>query len=265
VNPSAKTAIVTGASRGIGKQIAIELGRRGMNVTVAARTVEPRRRLPGTIGETVAEVEAVGAEALAVQADMAVADDLERLVEETVDRFGRIDVLVNNAAATAGKAWGAPLLELTREEWMAQYAVNLHAPFTLLRAVVPIMRDQGGGRVINLTTAGHRGEQEPAPGLPVPLAYPSSKAALDQLCRSVAAQLRPFNVSITNVHPGFVRTEMTELLAENGMDASAAIAMDVPTAVIAHLATCPDPMRYTGVVLVAEEMAPEMDDGSSCA
>lgn len=249
-----KTALVTGASRGIGKQIAIELGRRGAAVVVAARTVEARRRLPGTIGETVEAIEAIGAEALAVQADVAVEQDLDRLVREATERFGTVDILVNNAAATAGKSWGAPLLELTRAEWMAQFDVNLHAPFSLMRAVVPIMQAHGGGRIINLTTAGHGGDEAPASGLPVPLAYPASKAALDQLCRSVAHQLRPLGVSVVNLHPGFVRTEMTDLLAEAGIDTSQAIPIDIPTRALAYLATCPDPMEHTGQVLEAESL-----------
>ena len=246
-----KTALVTGASRGIGKQIAIELGRLGASVVVAARTVEARKRLPGTIGDTVEAIRAVGAEALAVQADVAVADDLERLVAAAVERFGRVDILINNAAATAGKSWGAPLLELTREDWMDQYAVNLHAPFTLIRAVVPIMQAHGGGRIINLTTGTHGVEDTPTPELPTPLAYPSSKAALDELCRLVAPQLRALGVSVVNLHPGFVRTEMVDLMIEAGLDASEAIAMDIPTRALAYLATCPDPMVCTGLVLEA--------------
>src|SRR5215218_3160244 len=152
-----QVAIVTGASRGIGKQVALELARRGATVVVAARSVERHRRLPGTIGETVDQIEQAGGTALAVQADMASADDLERLVETARQRFGRIDLLVNNAAATATKTWGLPLLELSRADWIAQYDVNLHAPYTLMRAVVPVMRDGGGGRIINLTTGAHTG------------------------------------------------------------------------------------------------------------
>ena len=249
-----QVAIVTGASRGIGKQVAIELARRGASVVVAARTVEQRGRLPGTIGETVGQIESVGGRALAVQADMAVAADLERLVGEAQRVFGRIDVLVNNAAATATKTWGLPLLELSREEWMAQYDVNLHAPYTLMRSVVPLMAESGGGRIINLTTGSHSGDVEPAPGLPVPLAYPSSKAALDQLCRSVAPQLREYGVTVVNVDPGYVRTEMVDLMAGRGMDTSGAIPMDVPTQAIAYLATCDEPLRYTGRVVSAEAM-----------
>ena len=249
-----RVAIVTGASRGIGKQVAVELGRRGASVVIAARTVEQHGRLPGTIGETVGLIESAGGQALAVRADMANAEDLERLIAETRDSFGRIDILVNNAAATATKTWGLPLLELTREQWMAQYDVNLHAPYTLMRAVVPIMAEAGSGRIINLTTGLHSGDEEPAPGLPVPLAYPSSKAALDQLCKSVAPQLRQYGVTVVNINPGYVRTEMVDVMAERGMDVSDAIPMDIPTRAITYLATCDDPIRYTGQILSAEEM-----------
>ena len=285
-----KTALVTGGSRGIGKQTALELARRGANVAIAARTVEPRKQLRGTIGETLAELEAIGVRALAVQADMGNPDDLERLVAETLAAFGSVDVLINNAAATGGRAWGAPLLELTRDEWMAQYAVNLHAPYTLVRALAPVMRDQGGGRIINVTTASpavmedqaaaiaaRTGDAEahaaassggsgaagsaPAQGSPLgqtALAYLSSKAALDRFCQIVAPQLREMNVSITNVHPGAVHTEMVDLFAERGMPTDSFIPMDIPARALAYLATCADPMTYTGQLFVAERMVQEL-------
>lgn len=254
-----KVVIVTGASRGIGKQVAIELGRRGATVVVAARTVEARKTLPGTIGETVAAIEAAGGKALAVQADMGSEADLQRLVATTVEAFGRIDVLVNNAAATSGRAWGAPLLELSRADWQQQYDVNLNAPFTLTKAVAPIMAANGGGRVINVTTGHHGGDDyEPAPGIPVPLAYPSSKAALDKFCSLVSPELKRLGISIVNVNPGFVRTEMVDLMEQKGVDASASISITIPTRVLCHLATCDNPMRYTGQVIQAEEMIQEL-------
>ncbi|HEX5588455.1 MAG TPA: SDR family NAD(P)-dependent oxidoreductase, partial [Acidimicrobiia bacterium] len=212
-----KVAIVTGASRGVGKQIAIELATRGADVVVAARTVEPRRRLPGTIGETVEAVEALGRRAVAVQADVSVEDDLVKVVDTAVAELGRIDVLVNNAAYTSGKAWGLPLLELSRNDWHRQFATNLDAAFTLVQAVVPHMRDQGGGVIVNLTSAagdlvagGGGGGEESVMGT-APLAYASSKAALNRFANAVAGQLRPMGIAIVNVEPGFVRTEMVDI------------------------------------------------------
>ena len=113
-----RVAIVTGASRGIGRQIALELGRRGMTVVVAARTVDPHRRLPGTIGETVAAIEAAGGTALAVRTDVTVVEDLEQLVATAAAEFGRIDVLVNNAAETNSSA--APIDEMPRDTLAAR-------------------------------------------------------------------------------------------------------------------------------------------------
>ena len=121
-----RVAIVTGASRGIGRQIALELGRRGMTVVVAARTVDPHRRLPGTIGETVAAIEAAGGTALAVRTDVTVVEDLEQLVATAAAEFGRIDVLVNNAAETNSS--GAPIDEMPRATWLHEFDVNIHAP-----------------------------------------------------------------------------------------------------------------------------------------
>ena len=94
--------MVTGASRGIGRQVALELARRGAKVVVAARTVEAKRRLPGTVGETLLAIEDLHGVAIAVQVDVTEVIDLERLVMTTIDTFGRLDVLVNNAADTQG-------------------------------------------------------------------------------------------------------------------------------------------------------------------
>src|ERR1700678_4483248 len=110
-----KTVIVTGASRGIGRHLALELARRGAKVVVAARTVEAHKRLPGTIGETLAVIEEAGGSAIAVQVDVTKLEDLERLVRTTIDTFGRLDVLVNNAADTRGSS--APIDEYPHESW----------------------------------------------------------------------------------------------------------------------------------------------------
>jgi NAD(P)-dependent dehydrogenase (short-subunit alcohol dehydrogenase family) len=273
VDLTGRTAIITGASRGIGKQTAIRLGRRGANIVIAARTMETRKSVPGTLGDTLAAIEATGAQARAVQADMADPEDLERLVATTLDAFGGVDVLINNAAATGSRSWGAPLLDLSRRDWMWQYAVNLHAPFTLARAVVPIMRQRGGGRIINVTTgspevlrqagvdvgvnqdAGHTQE---AIGT-APLAYTSSKAALDRFCAVVAPQLRPYGIAIMNMHPGEVHTELADVLATRGYDTSNMIPMDIPAKALTYLASCDDPMAYTGRLLVAEKLVSDLD------
>jgi len=266
-----KTVIVTGASRGIGKQVALELARRGANIAIAARTVERRKQLPGTIGETLEQLEAVGAKAIAVQADLTAETDLAKIVDKTVEAFGGVDVLVNNAAATGHRAWGAPLLDLSRADFLMQYEVNLFAPFTLIQRVAPIMADRGGGRVINLTTAspevfrqnnmdpGSVGSARQTAVLgPAALGYTSSKAALDRFCAVVAPQLNEMGISISNVHPGSVRTELSEILGARGMDISNMIPTEIPTKAIAWLATCDDPMANTGRLFVAERLVADL-------
>ena len=109
-----KVALITGASRGVGKQAALDMARRGVRLVLAARTVEPDGKLPGTLGETLAAIEALGSQAIAVQTDLAKEADLENLVASAVERFGGVDILVNNAAATTGAMWQNGFLGLSR-------------------------------------------------------------------------------------------------------------------------------------------------------
>jgi NAD(P)-dependent dehydrogenase (short-subunit alcohol dehydrogenase family) len=260
-----KTAIVTGASRGIGKQVAIELGRRGANVVVAARTVEAHRRLSGTIGETVAAVEETGAKALAVRTDLRDPDDVADLVRQVTDRFGGVDILVNNAADTSG---GTPsVADLDREDWLAQFDANLHGPFSLIQAVMPSMRERGGGVIVNMTSgAGDlvpvapvaAGERGGPVGIGERVAYAASKAALNRLGNVIAPELRFYGIAVVSVDPGFTRTELVELMGERGMvQADAAVPMEVPMKTVVHVITCADPMQYTGQILRAAPFVAE--------
>jgi NAD(P)-dependent dehydrogenase (short-subunit alcohol dehydrogenase family) len=284
---SGKVAIVTGSSRGIGKRAALALARRGARLVVTARTVESAQNdLPGTIGQTVKEIEALGAEAIAVAADLSSEDDLKQIVDSALDRFGGVDILVNNAAVTVGHSWAAPLIEMPRADWLHHYAVNVHAPFTLMQLTVPSMESRGGGRILNVTTGSaeaHRLVEEPSPqgsvtyysgdasgGIPAPgasmnipalwsPAYFSSKRALDRLSNVIAPQLVPKNVFIMSVMPGWVATESAEANHELGDRQDAAmISMDVPARVLAYFAACEDPIEYTGRVFFAERELAEL-------
>jgi len=261
-----KVVVITGASRGMGKQAALSFARRGANVVIAARTVEPDDALPGSLGETLKQVEALGAGVLAVQTDLAKAADLERLVAAAVERFGGIDILINNAAATTGEMWAKRFLELTREEWLYQFDVNTHAPFTLMQLVAPIMEARGGGRIINITTGSAeslRLTEEPRAAeavggfnLTVP-GYFASKRALDRLANVVAPELARLNIAVIGLHPGLVQTELVDIrVKEQGLDNSTAVPMGVPARMMVYFAACEKPDEYSGRIFFAErEMA----------
>jgi len=260
-----KVAIITGASRGVGKQAALDFARRGARVVLAARTVEPGE-VPGTIGETLAGIEAAGGEAIAVATDLANEADLRGLVDAAVARFGGVDVLVNNAAATTGEIWGKPFLELTRAEWEYQFAVNTHAPFTLTQLCVPIMAARGGGRIINLSTGSGEVFRQPEElpklaavggfSLAVP-GYYASKRALDRFGNCMAPELHALGIAVIGLHPGLVATELVAIrVREKGLDPRVAVPMTVPARMIVYFAACEEPAEYTGRLFWAErEMA----------
>lgn len=263
-----KTVIITGASRGVGKQAALDFARGGANVVLAARTVNADETLPGTLGETLRQIESLGVGALAVPTDLAKEGDLHALVDAAVERFGGVDVLVNNAAATTGRFWGIPSLELTREEWLYQFDVNLHAPFTLIQRVVPIMERRGGGRILNLTTGSGEVFRQPEElpklasqgefSLTVP-GYFCSKRALDRLGNCLAPELAQKNIHVIGMHPGLVATELVAIrVRDAGLDDSVAVPMTVPARMLVYFAACENPLEYTGRLFWAERELADM-------
>jgi NAD(P)-dependent dehydrogenase (short-subunit alcohol dehydrogenase family) len=264
-----KVVIITGASRGIGKEAALAFARRGANLVLAARTsFNPHSKLPGTLNETLALIEDMGASAIAVQTDLASETDLKNLIDAAVERFGGVDVLVNNAAATSGDYWYKRFLDLPREDWLYQFDVNVHAPFTLMQLVVPLMESRGGGRILNVTTGCGEvfrlPEESPALettgefSLAVP-GYFASKRALDRLGNVIAPELARKGIAVIGVMPGLVATEIMVLrVEEDGLDDSTAVPMDVPARMLTYFASCTEPMEYTGRLFWAERELKEL-------
>ena len=183
-----KVALVTGAAVGMGRVIAVALGREGATVVVNYS------RSQVDAEETVKQVEATGARAAALQADVSQDADVRKMVNETVKRFGRIDVLVNNAGITAHVPF-ENLEGLDDEAFDRLYAVNVKGPFFTTRAVAPHMKRKGHGRIINLgSVAGQR-------PFGSSIAYSASKAALMHLSRCLAKTLGP-EIRINCVVPG---------------------------------------------------------------
>lgn len=192
MNVKGKAAIVTGSATGVGRSVALMLAELGCNVVVNYTRSENEAR------ETAAEVERRGAQALLVRADVSSDADCKRMVQEAVDRWGELSVLVNNAGTTVFVAH-ADLDALTDEMWDRIWAVNVKGAFLMSRAVAASMRASGQGAIVNISsTAGVR-----AGGSSIP--YAASKAALINLTVSLARVLAP-EIRVNCVAPGFIDT-----------------------------------------------------------
>ena len=252
-----KVALVTGSSRGIGKAIALELARQGADLVVTARSTEPGGSRPGTIHATAEEIRAAGRPAHAVRADLSLREDVERLAAESLEAFGRIDVLVNNAAYL-GRSTFTTLWEISAESWARQLFVNLTAPFLLCRALAPVMKELGGGRIINVTSGAAQSGSSEQLGGRSPLVYGPSKAGLNRLTEVLAGDLREANISVVALDPGAVRSETYEMAAPGlGLTDDRAQPVEVPARAVGFLASCENPMCYSGKLVTAAEIAAE--------
>jgi len=209
-----KVALVTGASRGIGKAIAFALANEGANLVLAARSVE-------SVQAAAEAIAATGARMLAVPTDVTLEEEIEVLFQRTIEHFGRLDVLVNNAGAFDG----GPIEDLSVEAWDRVMAVNLRAPFLCTRAAMGIMKKQGGGRIINIgSISAQRVRPDSAP-------YSTSKHGIWGLTQSTALEGRDFGITCCCLHPGNVMVERrrTDRLEDDEPMMSAAEIAEVAT------------------------------------
>jgi NAD(P)-dependent dehydrogenase (short-subunit alcohol dehydrogenase family) len=188
-----QVAIVTGGTRGIGRAIARELAGAGAAVVIGYR------QRAETAAEAVAELEASGARALAVAGDLAQRPGVQRLIADATEAFGRVDILVNNAGVLEQK----PFPEITDADWDLALDVNLKGPFMVCQEALPLMRAQGGGRIVNIASSGGQ------LGGPLAVHYSASKAGLIGLTRSLARIAAP-SVIVNCVAAGLIETEMTQ-------------------------------------------------------
>ncbi len=200
-----QVAVVTGAGRGIGRAIALAYAREGAQLALAARSDSELERVVG-------EVKALGVEALAARTDVTSQIGAERLARRTVDLFGRIDVLVNNAGISGPIG---PLQENDVAEWVNTINVNLTGTFLVCRAAIPVMLKQGRGKIINLSGAGVANAWSNMS------AYCASKAAVARLTEVLAQELEPQGIRVNALGPGSVHTGMWEKMTEQAADAGA--------------------------------------------
>ncbi|MBW2622767.1 MAG: SDR family oxidoreductase [Deltaproteobacteria bacterium] len=193
-----KTAIVTGGGKGIGRAIALGLAQCGAKVVVAARSSEE-------LEAVVKEITGSGGRAQAVVTDLTVSEQIDSLVAETVNTFQSIDILVNNAA----RSFLRPLMELREDGWDKIFDTNCKGAFLLSRAAARIMGEQGGGRIVNITTTGAvRGGS----GMGV---YHASKAALTMLTMCMAVEWASMNINVNAVGPGMTKTAFSQPIWAN--------------------------------------------------
>jgi citronellol/citronellal dehydrogenase len=186
-----RVAIITGASRGIGRALALGLARAGCAVVIAAKSTESTEKLPGSVYTVAQEIEALGGQALPVPIDVRDADQIEMLATRTKERFGRIDILINNA----GALWWRPLLETPAKRFDLVMSVNARAACLLSRAVLPAMIERRWGHIINM-----------APPLdltlvPGRIAYAISKLGMTLLTIGLAEEVKPHNIAANSLWP----------------------------------------------------------------
>ena len=204
-----QVALVTGGSRGIGRQLAIAMARHGATVVVTARNLDASPGRGGhTLRGTAKAIEAAGGTALAIPAVITDPADAARLIEQTVERAGRLDILVNNA----GVFPQFPIAEMPIPEWRENLDVNLNAVFYLTREVLPVMARQGGGRIINVSS------DLAVKWNPGRVAYSASNAALDAFSQALAEETRDQRIEVIAWTPGHVLTDMSWPRATEGVE-----------------------------------------------
>jgi NAD(P)-dependent dehydrogenase (short-subunit alcohol dehydrogenase family) len=251
-----KVAIVTGSSRGIGKGIAICLAEAGANVAVCARSDDAAANPLGSINKTAREIEALtGRKALAIKLDVTNDAQCRAAIDEAKRQLGRIDILVNNAARMGfggGDYWGS-----TPDNIDAYYQTNLRAPYFLTLLVAPIMEEQGGGAVFNITSGGANLPAPPKPDFKLSpgrtyVGYGITKAAMNRWVTGVAGELLLHKVAIVAVDPGRTVVERNIVTPLPGVDYSDANTPETTGRAIAFMAE--NPMAFTGRVVVSKEL-----------
>jgi NAD(P)-dependent dehydrogenase (short-subunit alcohol dehydrogenase family) len=232
-----KVALVTGASRGIGRAVAAALACAGADVACAARATDASPlRLPGTIDDAVRQVEAYGRRGLAVPTNLAVEHEVEDMVRRTHEHFGRLDILVNNAAISFPGD-----LQIVMKRYDLMMDVNVRAPFLAIRAVAPHMRAQGEGAIVNVSSAA---ALYPLPGLMI---YGMTKAALERMTIDAAQQLASDRIAVNTLRIDL--PVASEGFLETLPDADPSICEPVEVAAAAILWMVRQPFSYTGQVV----------------
>lgn len=251
-----RSAVVTGASRGIGEAIAYSLAMEGANVIVSARTVnEGDHPLPGTITKTVETIRSAGGEAYAVQCNLALPEDRANLAEESRKKYGPIDILVNNAAIT----YFIPTKDFPDKRARLMFEVQVIAAMDLSQRFLPDMVDQGRGHIIYISSGAAIHPTNPSAGGGGGTVYGMCKAAMERFSTGFAAEVYADNIAVNAISPGLVATPGTQL---HGLVNESTKSRESPVEAIAE-ATCfiarSNPKEITGRI---DHIQPFMDEFS---
>lgn len=189
-----KIVLVTGAGRGIGKAIALGFAKAGAHVVAVSRT-------QNEIEATVREAETGNRKSLAIKADISQPQDVQRMKDEVRKRFGRLDVLVNNAALRMNQlgrkdSYFIPFTELSLDDWDAAMSVNLRGPFLCIKECLPLIRNSGAGSIINISAGGGK------KGIAGRVPYCASKFGLEGLTQCLALEFKPYDIAVNSLSPG---------------------------------------------------------------
>lgn len=272
MSSSQKIAFVTGASRGIGKQAALDLAKHGFDVVITARTLhegEQHERgstdsdtsaVGGSLDTTAAEIRALGQKALPIQLDLLDTDSIERAIEQTLSEWGHIDVLLNNGIYQ-GPGTMSPVMELTAEQMQKIYQGNVFSQLLLVQRCLSGMLKRDSGCIINMVSeSGTIDPPAPAGKGGWGFAYSSSKGAFIRMVGVLKVEHQDSNVQFYNVEPGFI---VTEIMKERGMAAEferfGGAPPTVPAAVIAWLATAPEAKELHGQTVFAQRQCRKLN------
>jgi citronellol/citronellal dehydrogenase len=253
-----KRALVTGASRGIGAAVAVQLAAEGADIAIVARSVEPHAKIGGSLNETAEQVRDLGARCVVIGADLSDGEDRARIIPEAVAGLGSLDILVNNAAAAIYQ----PPETYSLKHRRLSMEVNYQAPADLMQAVIPPMVEAGEGWIVNLTSGAASHTPGPPFGLQVEIGlYGATKAALNRLTNAMAVSVYGTGVRVNAVMPrAAVLSEGADALVGDLLQAGQVEPMS--TMVDAVLALCRCEAERTGRVYVSLDLLDELGQAS---
>jgi NAD(P)-dependent dehydrogenase (short-subunit alcohol dehydrogenase family) len=196
-----KVAIITGGGRGLGRSVALAFGREGAKVALAARTKKQ-------IEHVAEELRSIGKRAIAIPTDVSDEDQVNHLVKKTLEAYGTINILVNNAGARGPIG---PIHKISLEEWEQTLRFNLTATFLCSKAVLPVMLEKKEGKIINIATT-----MTPRPNL---TPYMVAKAGVSHFTKQLSREVKEFNIQVNAIHPGVMDTKMQKELRKAGTEA----------------------------------------------